>query len=94
MIVTDEAFDELLDRAAIVEGESEEPTEEGAERRRLFAVAVDRAVKNASSRRDRRAWQTQTLKRFGCRLHFLRNEKDVFLLACVALDDEEPDHST
>jgi hypothetical protein len=91
VIVTDEAFDELLDRAqSIADGESDDEEEEA--RRRQFVIAVDRAVKKVVTRRDRRLWYTQTLKRYGCRLHFVRAAERIHLIACVPLRDGEEDY--
>lgn len=83
MIVADEAFDELLDRAI----EAEEAGGETGERRRIrFALDVDRAVKKALARADHGPpWLTQTLKRFECRLYFFRHRDVLYLVGCVAL---------
>ncbi len=88
MIVRAEAFDELLDRAALAE-EHGEATGDGDERRRQFALEVDRAVKKAVARDDGKAWHTQTLRRHACRLYFYRARDELFLLACVPLDAGE-----
>lgn len=85
MIVRDEAFDELLDRAALAE-EQGEATGNGDERRRQFALEVDRAVKKAIARDDGKEWHTQTLKRFECRLYFFRHEGTHYLIGCVPLE--------
>lgn len=88
MIVRHEAFDELLDRAALAEEEGE-ALGRGIERRRHFAVEVDRAVKRVLARADDRVWHTQTMKRFACRLHFFRHAERIYLIACSDLDGEE-----
>lgn len=89
MIVTDEAFDELLDRAALLEEDDGGDPEAGEIRRCNFAHAVDRAVKKVVAKNDGRSSYTQTLRREGCRLHFVRNAAKVYLIACVALDDDD-----
>jgi hypothetical protein len=86
--VRHEAFDELLDRAALAEEEGE-ATGQGDLRRRQFALEVDRAVKKALAREDDRAWHTQTMKRFKCRLYFFRHCERLFLVACARLQPEE-----
>ena len=88
MIVRHEAFDELLDRAALAEEEGE-ALGRGVERRRQFALEIDRAVKRVLARVDERIWHTHTMKRFACRLHFFRREDRVYLVACSELDGEE-----
>ena len=92
MIVPEHAFDELLDRAALAE-EDGEATGHGDERRRQFALAVDRAVKKALACDDGKPWHTQTLKRFECRLYFFRHVESLFLLACVRLDGSQASFS-
>lgn len=98
MIVTDEAFDELLDRAQLIEAAPEvvdDEHDEDAELRRCqFALAVDRAVKKVVTKRDGRIWYTQTLRRHRCRLHFVRNAGRIHLIACLPLDDGDEDYST
>jgi hypothetical protein len=89
VIVTDEAFEELLDHAALAEESARGDQAEEDARRCQFAVSVDRAVKNAVRRQTGRAWSTQTLRRHRCRLHFLRDEHDVYLIACLALADDD-----
>ena len=91
MIVTDEAFDELLDRAALLEEDENGDEEAGEMRRRNFALNVDRAVYNVAMKRDGRDSHTQTLRRDGCRLHFVRDAQKIYLIACVALDEDEVD---
>lgn len=100
MIVTDEAFDELLERVdrladdpgkPFVDDESEE--DPAARRRDQFAFAVDRAVAKVVARRDRRVWYAQTLRRFGCRLHFFRSADLVYLVACAPHDTEDGDEA-
>lgn len=85
MIVRDDAFDELLDRAALAEERGAEAGD-GEERRRQFALEVDRAVKRALARDDGRTWHTQTSRRHRCRLYFFRHAGRLYLLACVPLD--------
>jgi hypothetical protein len=102
VIVTEEAFDELLDRAdaigEAVDAERDDADDDEGEAadasRRQFALAVDRAVKNVVMRKDRRIWYTQTLKRYSCRLHFVRSGGRMHLIACLPLDDEAEDYST
>jgi hypothetical protein len=105
VIVTDEAFDELLERVCAIDGHEDierAPNEEAVEdafeeaelRRRQFALAVDRAVKYVVTKRDGRTSYTQSLRRYGCRLHFARSSGRIHLIACLALDDDERDHST
>jgi hypothetical protein len=108
VIVTDEAFDELLDRVQSIEDAArrrgddgaafEDAESEEAEQRRLeFALAVDGAVKKVVAKKDGRLGYTQTLRRHRCRLHFVRSAGEIHLVACVALDDcDEGDahHST
>jgi hypothetical protein len=90
VIVTDEAFDELLDRLQLLEDAVHFVDDEALhECRRDFALAVDRAVRNVVARKDRRNSYTQTLKRHGCRLHFFRSAGRIHLLACSALDDDD-----
>jgi hypothetical protein len=95
VIVTDEAFDELLDRVQLLEaGDDDGECEEAELRRRQFAFAVDRAVKMVVTKRDGRVWYTQTLRRHGCRLHFVRTSGTIHLIACLALDEDDEDYST
>jgi hypothetical protein len=104
VIVTDEAFDELLDRLQLLESSVQsvdvdvdlgEIDDEAVEQcRRRFALAVDRAMKNVVTRKDRRIWYTQTLKRHGCRLHFVRSGGRIHLIACSALEDDDEDYAT
>lgn len=96
MIVTDDAFDELLDRVSIIDGHEdalEEEAEEVELRRRQFAFDVERAMKNVVAKKDGRLWYTQTLKRHRCRLHFVRSQGRIHLIACFALDEDD-DEST
>lgn len=88
MIVRDEAFEELLDRAALAE-EQGEADGVGDQRRRQFAHEVDRAVKKVMARDDGKPWHTQTLRRFKCRLYFFRRLDAIFLVGCVPLEREE-----
>lgn len=102
--MTDEAFEELLDRVQLLEDEDQGVDDDGESereelRRRQFALAVDRAVKKVVTKRDGRLSYTQTLKRHGCRLHFVRSGGRIHLIACLALDAEavhaaEADYST
>lgn len=105
MIVTDEAFDELLERVCAIDGHEhienalteddvDDAIEEAEERRREFAVAVDRAVKYVVTKRDSRVSYTHTLRRYGCRLHFVRSGGRVHLIACLPLEEGEEDYST
>jgi hypothetical protein len=95
VVVTDEAFDELLDRLHEVDRHESADEEEVEMRRRQFALAVARAMKNVVSKKDRRLWYTQTLRRHGCRLHFVRSDGRIHLIACMSLDgDDEEGYST
>ena len=81
------AFDELLDCAERAEQEGE-ATGEGEMRRRMFAIAVNRAVKKALARPDpdgESRWLTQTLKRYRCRIYFHRHEGVLHIVACIPL---------
>lgn len=84
MIVPNDAFDELLDRAALVEEEGE-ASGGGEARRRQFALEVDRAVKNVRRAEDGRDWYCRTLRRHGCRLYFFRCTDRLYLVACVPI---------
>jgi hypothetical protein len=84
VIVRNDAFDELLDRAALAEEEGDE-TGHGDDRRRQFALEVDRAVKMVQRARDERDWSAYTLRRFSCRLYFFRHLERIFLVACVPI---------
>lgn len=87
-MIREEAFEELLDRAALAEEEGE-ATGAGEERRRQFALEVDRAVKRALTSSDDETWHTQTMRRFKCRLYFFRHLGALHLVGCVPLDREE-----
>lgn len=102
MIVTDEAFDELLDRVCAIDGHEiaenalteddvEDAFEEAEHRREQFALSVDRAVRCVVAKKDGRTSYTQTLRRYGCRLHFVRNGARVHLIACLPLDEDDED---
>ena len=93
--MTDEAFDELLDRVHQIDRHESADDEEVELRRRQFAMAVDRAMKNVVSKKDRRLWYTQTLRRQGCRLHFVRSDGRIHLIACLPLEgDDDEAYST
>ena len=93
MIVPNDAFDELLDRAALAEEEGERAGH-GEQRRRQFALEVDRAVKNVQRAGDERDWYAHTLRRFDCRLYFFRCGERLFLVGCIPIPPcSEPDRS-
>lgn len=105
MIITEEAFDELLERVCAIDGHElaetalseddvDDAIEEAERRRREFALAVDRAVKYVVTKRDSRVCYAQTLKRYGCRLHFVRSGGRIHLIACLPLDEDDEDYST
>lgn len=103
VIVTDEAFDEILDRVELVSSDPRLECDGGhadpiATPRQQFVAAVDRAVNKVIARGDGRVvWYTQTLRRFGCRLHFFCTGHYVYLVACVAhgrkLEDVDDAHA-
>jgi hypothetical protein len=82
VVVPDAAFEELLDTAHLAEEAGEEEGN-GADRRRRFAVEVDRAVKKVLACNDGEDWHTHLLRRFECRLFFFRQGDDLFLIACL-----------
>lgn len=86
MIVHDDAFEELLDHAALMEEEgAARGGDEGEARRRRFAIAVDRAVKRAARHASKELF-FEAIPRFGCRLFFQRVGEHVVLVACRSFD--------